>query len=73
MKLTLYESYPALSTEWHLTKNGDLTPKDVTPGSNKKVWWRCNKGHEWAAIINNRVHGTGCPVCARQKRVKKNL
>ena len=31
---------PALSREWHPTKNGDLTPLDVSPGSNKKVWWK---------------------------------
>ena len=37
MKLT---PYPHLVKEWHPTKNGDLTPKDVTYGSNKKVWWR---------------------------------
>jgi len=31
---------PDLAKEWHLTKNGDLKPKDVTVSSNQKVWWR---------------------------------
>jgi hypothetical protein len=41
-----------------------LLPKDVTPRSSKKVWWICGKGHEWEAIIYNRVKGRGCPYCA---------
>jgi hypothetical protein len=35
-------------------KNGDLTPEDVTPGSHKKVWWVCEKGHEWQARMSVR-------------------
>jgi len=30
---------PKLAEEWHPTKNGNLTPKDVLPKSGKKVWW----------------------------------
>ena len=33
----LEEIKPNLSEQWHPTKNGNLTPKDVTPCSNKKV------------------------------------
>jgi len=55
---------PELSKQWHPTKNGDLTPNDVTTGSKKKVWWRCREGHEWEAVIYSRNSGTGCPVCS---------
>ncbi len=55
---------PNLAKEWHPTKNGKLTPKMVAAGSNKKVWWKCQYGHEWAAIINSRNKGNGCPVCS---------
>ena len=55
---------PRLAAEWHPTKNGDLTPKDVGPGTEKKVWWRCSKGHEWEAKISNRSHNKGCPYCS---------
>jgi hypothetical protein len=60
---------PDLAKEWHPTKNGSLTPRDVTPYSNKKVCWRCNKNksHEWGATIYNRNRGTGCPYCFRNK------
>jgi len=54
---------PKLSKEWHPTKNGNLTPKDITLGSNKKVWWRCQNNHEWQAIVKSRVKGAGCPFC----------
>ena len=36
---------PDLAQEWNYDKNIDLTPCDVTAGSRKKVWWRCEKGH----------------------------
>jgi hypothetical protein len=38
---------PEISNQWHPARNGNLTPKDVTPGSNLKIWWQCEKGHEW--------------------------
>ncbi len=50
---------------WDFEKNGDLAPTDVTAGSVKAVWWKCEKGHSWKAKISDRVqHKTACPVCA---------
>jgi hypothetical protein len=63
---------PNLAKEWHLTKNGELTPFQITPNSSrKKVWWRCSKGHEWQARCSDRNRGQGCPEC-RNKRVGKD-
>ena len=41
-------------------------PKTVTPKSNKKLLWRCNKGHVWEAAVQNRTPpaSTGCPECS---------
>lgn len=66
--------YPELAEQWHPTKNGNLTPNDVTFGSNKKVWWKCDKGddHEWEAIIVSRHKGIGCPICLNKKIVISN-
>lgn len=58
---------PDLASEWHPSKNGALTPEDVTLYANKKVWWQCEKGHEWQAKVNNRANGTGCPYCSGQR------
>lgn len=63
----LQTANPALAKEWHPTKNGSLTPYDVMAGSDKKVWWKCERGHEWEALIYNRAKGIGCPCCAGQK------
>jgi hypothetical protein len=63
---------PRLSKQWHPTKNGDLTPKDFTPCSDRKVWWICEKNHEWLAKISSRAHGTGCPFCAGQSVCQDN-
>jgi hypothetical protein len=58
---------PDLAVEWHPRKNGRLTPKAVTTGSSKRVWWKCPLGpdHEWEITINKRARlGRGCPFCA---------
>ena len=55
---------PDLAKEWNIDKNAPLKACDVLPGSNKKVWWKCSKGHEWQAIIISRSRGNGCPVCS---------
>ena len=59
---------PTLASEWHPTRNGELTPEQVRAQSNRAVWWRCDKGHEWKVSINARTQlGTGCPYCANKK------
>lgn len=55
---------PDLAKQWHPTKNGTLLPRDVVSGSARKVWWRCDRGHEWQAPIQTRSIGKGCPVCS---------
>jgi hypothetical protein len=66
----LQNSNPILALQWHPDRNGGLTPKDVTPYSHKKVWWRCEKGHEWEAQVAPRSLGNGCPHCNRLVRQK---
>ncbi len=52
---------PELAKEWHPTKNGILSPEHFRIHSNHKIWWQCEKGHEWEAVINSRKNGVGCP------------
>lgn len=61
----LQTTHPQLSKEWHPTKNGALTPSQVTYGMGKKVWWICPNGHEYQASILHRAGkpGTNCPIC----------
>lgn len=55
-----------LLDQWDKQKNGTLTPQDVTQGSHKKIWWICEKGHEWEARIDSRTteRKHGCPICS---------
>jgi len=65
---------PEIAKQWHPTKNGDLKPNQFRPQSNKKVWWKCDKGddHEWLATIEKRYRGRGCPVCSNKKVTMSN-
>ena len=64
----LAEKRPDIAKQWHPTKNGDLTSADVSCGSGKKVWWICDRGHEWQSSVLNRVKDNlGCPYCGNQK------
>jgi len=59
---------PDLAQQWHPEKNGNKQPKDFTIGSDKKIWWVDELGHEWLADINRRVNrGSGCPYCAGKR------
>ncbi len=42
----------------------DFDPTTVTPGTHKKVGWKCEKGHVWKAGVKDRAAGNGCPICA---------
>ena len=73
-KPSLAETHPELAKQWHPTKNGDLSPEKVSKGSNKRVWWKCDKGddHEWQAQISSRSKGRGCAICSGYKVVNSN-
>ena len=69
MRMTLREKDPGLAAEWS-EKNLPLTPDDVSFGSNRRVWWKGKCGHEWDAIIKNRVNGASCPICSHNRVFK---
>ena len=60
--------YPEVAELWDDQRNEDLDPTQVLPGSNKKVWWCCEKGHSWqAAPYVLTISGSRCPCCAGRK------
>ena len=61
---------PQLAKEWNYEKNGDLKPSDVLPGSQKMVWWKCPKGHEWEKQVKDRNSGLNCPYCSNKRVLK---
>ena len=68
--MSLATIHPEIADEWHPTRNGNLTAKDVLPHTMKKVWWLCTKTcehlHEWQAAPDTRVSGRGCPYCCNK-------
>ncbi|MFM8466213.1 MAG: zinc-ribbon domain-containing protein [Oxalobacteraceae bacterium] len=36
--------FPEIAAQWHPTKNNGVTPDQVAAGSNKKYFWKCDKG-----------------------------
>lgn len=59
--------YPHLIKQWDTIKNGNLTPYDVTAGSDKKIWWNCESNHQWSAAVDTRTRGRNCPFCTNRK------
>jgi len=63
------DQFPDVAKEWHPTRNGDVKPTDVKPGSNKRRWWQCGTcGHEWEVEPKDRRRGEQCPECAERQR-----
>ena len=63
--------YPKIAEEWNISKNTN-GPDKYSPHSKKRVWWKCEHGHEWDMSIGARTGNEkqGCPYCAG-KRVAK--
>ena len=67
--LSLSQAHPELVIEWS-SKNGELTPDDVSYGSNKVVWWKGSCGHEWKSSVKSRSNGEKCPICSGTRVVE---
>jgi hypothetical protein len=64
----LESQFPAIASEWHPSKNGDIIPSMIASKSNKSAWWLGKCSHEWKATIDKRtIMGRGCPVCSGNK------
>ncbi|PGN53609.1 hypothetical protein CN978_30470 [Priestia megaterium] len=69
---SLANENPIISSEWHPTRNEDLTPQEVVAGSHKRVWWKCEQGHEWQSKVASRTTSKHnyCPYCIGRKVYK---
>lgn len=57
---------PPFMKEWDSDKNKRINPFELSPKSEKKVWWRClnDNNHVWRTKISHRTGGTNCPYCS---------
>jgi hypothetical protein len=77
MTHSLQAKYPEIAKQWHPTKNGNVSPNQITACSGDEYWWLCPKKcpqgceHAYKMIVSNKVKGQGCPFtgcCASSKR-----
>jgi very-short-patch-repair endonuclease len=58
---------PELMLEWSYSKN-TINPENIGIGSTIKVWWQCERGHEWESRVYPRsFKSAGCPYCSNYK------
>ena len=73
---SLSKNRPEVAERWNYNKN-EKDPSQYAIYSNKKVWWICEKGHEWfSTIISATYSNSGCPECFRidrQSRGEKEM
>lgn len=62
--------YPEKLKGWDYSKN-KISPYSLTPGSAKKVWWKCDKKHSYEQALNAHIKfNLHCPYCSNQKVLK---
>lgn len=71
-KKSLLETHNQIVEDWNFIKTKNFTPHDVSADSHRRVWWKCDLGHEEFNPVRVRVRTNGCSQCARSKR-EKNL
>lgn len=59
--------YPELLKEWDYKKN-KVKPNELFARTTDKVWWKCEKGHEWCATVVSRAKNHNCPICNSGKQ-----
>ena len=59
-----------LTLEFHPTLNGELSPDNLTPGTNKKIWWKCSLDCDYIKGVkcenvwrNSGAHRRGGQIC----------
>ncbi len=59
----LATTMPEVTAQWDYERNGDLKPTEILSGCDKRVWWKCSRGHSWKTAVYHRKSGHGCPKC----------
>ncbi len=69
---------PELQTQWHRAKNQHLGDRQITVGSDLRVWWSCDQcpcglPHEWLTSIDKRQNmDSQCPYCTNNSLCQHN-
>uniref|UniRef100_A0A6M3ILR1 Treble clef zinc finger domain-containing protein n=1 Tax=viral metagenome TaxID=1070528 RepID=A0A6M3ILR1_9ZZZZ len=64
---SLQDRYPNIAEIWHPVKN-NITPNQIFPHINKRVWWLDRCGHEYIMSISNKTDNNYCcPYCSGKR------
>ena len=62
----LKDRYPHLIQLWDYDKNVGIDINTITCKSNRRVWWKCEKGHSWDQRVGHRTTAKNvCITCLR--------
>lgn len=64
IKPPISETHPELAKQW--SPKNRFKSSEITHGSHTKIWWICEKGHEWCQDPHTRVKNN-CPYCANRR------
>ena len=68
--MNLLKDTAELMKEYNYEKNSNVDLDTLLLGSNKKIWWRCSKNHEWDDSPAHRAQGRKCPFCSNRRILK---
>ena len=58
------KTHPQFEKYWDYKKNYPLRPEHFNYGSNREVWWKCDRGHSYKSAIEMKgIRNRGCPIC----------
>lgn len=61
---SLAVTHPAIASEWHDIRNGEIKPDQVDADHVMNAWWLCPNGHEYQSTVRARARGSRpCPTC----------
>ena len=58
---------PEINDFWDKEKNGKITPEQISHASIKKIFLKCNLGHEWEMVARDFCSRPYCPYCSGHK------
>lgn len=56
---------------WDYSKN-DISPSELTPKSNKKIWWKCHRSHSFLMSLKDFSRKNNCPICSGKRVTQDN-
>ena len=67
----LFTTHPHLVAELAPGRNENEVYFTIPAGTPKRLWWKCERGHEWRAAVSSRaLDNQGCPYCSGNLVIK---